>query len=287
MKQYFSQVRFSKVSLAALLAFSSGSIIAQADSLHGVVPKTSDEQAKELKDVGISENLGSNLDLSLKFKDETGKEVSLASFYDGTHPVVISLVYFSCPGLCNFHLNGAIETLKKVDWSVGNQFQYLAISFDGKETPDLAAQKKVNYMKVYDRAGTENGWHFLTADEATLKAITAQIGFKYKWVEETKEWAHASAAVVTTPSGKISRYLHGIMFDSKTFKLALNEASEGKVGTFVDKMIWYCFHYDPKLSKYTLYASRMMKFGGVAIILVLMAILLPVWIRSRKKTVKL
>lgn len=287
MKNFFSQARFFEVSLAALLALSGVSMIAQADSLHGVAPKPSDEQAKELKDVDISENLGSNLDLSLKFKDETGKEVSLSSFYDGTHPVVISLVYFSCPGLCNFHLNGAIETLKKVDWSVGNQFQYLAISFDGKETPDLAAQKKVNYMKVYDRAGTENGWHFLTADEATLKAITAQIGFKYKWVEETKEWAHASAAVVTTPSGKISRYLHGIMFDNKTFKLALNEASEGKVGTFVDKMIWYCFHYDPKLSKYTLYASRVMKLGGVAIIFVLMAMVLPIWIRSRKKTVKL
>jgi protein SCO1/2 len=269
-----------RVSLAAL-AVVGAALIAHAEPK--VAGLTSGEQARELKGVGIEEHLGATLDKDLKFKNENGEVVTLGSFYDGAHPVVISPVYFSCPGLCNFHLNGVVDALKTIDWTVGNQFKYLAISFDSKETPDLAAGKKKTYMKSYGRPGAEAGWHFLTGDPETIKKLTEQIGFQFKWNEETKEWAHASTAVVTTPKGTISRYLHGIMFDGKTFKLALNEASEGKVGTFVDRMIWYCFHYDPHQSKYTLYASNIMKAGGVAIILVMAAILLPVWIRSRKE----
>lgn len=275
--------RFShslRVSLAAL-AVAGAALFAHAEPK--VAGLTSAEQARELQGVGIQEHLGANLDKDLQFKNENGEVVTLGSFYDGTHPVVISPVYFSCPGLCNFHLNGVVDALKTIDWTAGSQFKYLAISFDPKETPDLAAGKKKTYMKSYGRAGSEAGWHFLTGDSETIKKLTEQIGFQYKWNEETKEWAHASAAVVTTPKGTISRYLHGIMFDGKTFKLALNEASEGKVGTLVDRMIWYCFHYDPHQSKYTLYASNIMKAGGVAIILVMAAILLPVWIRSRKE----
>lgn len=274
-----------EISLAALLLVG-GVSFAQANDSLAKAPMLSSEQAPELKDVGITENLGANLDLNLKLKDENGQVVTLGSFYDGKHPVAISLIYFDCPGLCNYHLNGVVDTLKTMKWSVGNQFQYLAISFDPKENnlkyEKVAGQKKANYMKTYDRPGTEKGWHFLTADAATLKALTEQIGFKYKWVPETQEWAHSSAAVITTPQGKISRYLHGIMFDGETFKMALNEATDGKIGTFVERMIWYCFHYDPKLSKYTLVATRVMKLGGIAIILVLAALILPMWIRSRK-----
>jgi protein SCO1/2 len=123
----------------------------------------------------------------------------------------------------------------------------------------------------------------LTADEATVQKLTQQLGFQFKWNEETQEWAHASAAIVATPRGTISRYLHGILFDSKTFKLALNEAGEGKIGTLVDRMIWYCFHYDPSQSKYTLYAINVMKAGGVGIILILAGLIVPAWIRSRRE----
>ena len=244
---------------------------------------TSTEQPRELKDVGIDENLNGNLNLNLKFKNEMGEEVTLGSFYDGTHPVIVSLVYYACPGLCSFHLNGVIDSLKKMDWSAGQQFQYVVISFDPKDTADLAAKKKENYLKSYDRAGSEKGWHFLTGDAANIEQITKQIGFRYKWVEETQEWAHASAAVVTTPKGTISRYLHGILFDERTFKLALNEATEGKIGSFVDRMVWYCFHYDPHQSKYTLYASNVMKLGGGVMILVMAAFLMPAWMRSRRE----
>jgi protein SCO1/2 len=271
-----------RVSVAATMIIGA-TLFAQAQTPPKDVGIPSTEQARELKDVGIQEKLGGSLDLLMKFKNEKGEEVTLGSFYDGKHPVVISLIYFACPGLCNFHLNGVVESLKEVDWTPGQQFQYLAISFDSKETPELAAKKKETYMKLYSRPGSEGGWHFLTADESTVQKLTAQLGFQYKWVEESQEWAHASAAMLTTPRGTISRYLHGIMFDPKTFKLALNEAGDGKIGTFVDRMIWYCFHYDPSQSKYTLYATNIMKIGGVLIILILAALMVPQWIRSRRE----
>ncbi|MBL7557850.1 MAG: SCO family protein [Bdellovibrionaceae bacterium] len=243
----------------------------------------STERPKELDGVGIEEKLGSTVDMDLKFKNEKGEDVTLGSFYDGRHPVIISLVYYSCPGLCNFHLNGLVEGLKGLDWSPGEKFQVLAISFDAKETPDLGAGKKKSYMDVYERPQAEKGFHFLTADQATIDKITSSVGFKFKWNETEKEWAHSSAAIVTTPKGIISRYLGGIMFDPKDVKLALNEATEGKIGTFVDKMILYCFHYDPKENKYSLAAFNLVRLGGVGIVVILMLLLLPFWLRNRKR----
>lgn len=275
---------FIKTLMISALLTGSSLVLAETDKTlpRQELGQSSTEIPTELKDVGITEKLGQNIDKSLMFTDENGNQVPLSSFYDGHKPVIISLVYYSCPGLCNFHLNGAVDALKKMDWSAGEKYQYVAISFDSKENSELAVKKKETYMKLYDRAGTSAGWHFLTADQDTIAKITSQIGFKYKWNEEAKEWAHASAAVITTPDGMISRYLHGIMFDDKTFKLALNEATKGKIGSIVDQMVWYCFQYDPRQSKYVLYAANLMKVGGAVMILVLAAILVPVWIRSRR-----
>ncbi len=245
-------------------------------------PETSTVRPKQLDGVGIEEKLGSSVDMGLTFKNEKGESVTLGSFYDGKHPVIISLVYYSCPGLCNFHLNGLTEGLKGLDWNPGEKFQVVAISFDAKETPDLGAGKKKSYMDVYSRPGTENGWHFLTGDQTNIDKMMSSVGFKAKWNEKDKEWAHASAAIVTTPKGVISRYLGGIMFDPKDVKLALNEATEGKIGNFVDKMLLYCFHYDPKENKYSLAAFNLVRMGGVAMVLILMLLLLPFWLRKRK-----
>ncbi|MBL7546203.1 MAG: SCO family protein [Bdellovibrionaceae bacterium] len=246
-------------------------------------PEASNVRPKELEGVGIDQKLGAQLDMDLTFKNEQGQDVKLGQFFDGKHPVIISLVYYSCPGLCNFHLNGLTEGLKGLDWNPGEKFQVLAISFDAKETYDLGASKKKSYMKVYGRPGAEDGWHFLTADQKTITQITDSVGFKFKWNEEEKEWAHASAAIVTTPKGIISRYLGGIMFDPKDVKLALNEATNGKIGNFVDKMLLYCFHYDPKENKYSLAAFNLVRMGGVAIVVILMIWLLPFWLRNRKR----
>ncbi|WP_413291575.1 SCO family protein [Bdellovibrio sp. HCB337] len=278
------QTKIQRVAAAALLAFSLAS-----SAFAAYEPKAPDlaatEKIKELDGVGIEEKLGTHLDLNLTFKDENGETVTLAK-YMGSTPVIFSPVYYSCPGLCNFHLNGLTDALKLVDWNVGDKFKVVAVSFDSKEGPDVAAKKKASYMKVYDRAGTEGGWHFLTGDEAAVQAFTSAVGFKFKWSAEANEWAHASAAIVVTPDGKISRYLPGIMFDPKDVKLALNEASSGKIGTFVDQLVLYCFQYNPHQSKYTLYAFNLMKLGGALMVLVLALWLLPVWVRSRRAEAK-
>ncbi|QLY25725.1 SCO family protein [Bdellovibrio sp. KM01] len=242
------------------------------------------DKARELQGVGIEEKLGKKLDLGMKFKDETGKEVALGDYFDGKHPVIISPVYFSCPGLCNFHLNGLTDALKVMDknWTVGGKFKVVAISFDSKETPEIAAHKKELYMKLYDRPGSESGWHFLTGNEQQVRALTEAIGFKFRWDETQKEWAHASAAVVASPEGTVSRYLPGIMFNQQDIKLALNEATEGKIGNFVDSLVLYCFQYDPHKSKYSLAAVSIMKMGGGVMLLVMVLWLLPLYIRSRR-----
>ncbi|WP_374077052.1 SCO family protein [Bdellovibrio bacteriovorus] len=247
-------------------------------------PMVANEQPKELAGVGIDEKLGGKIDLSLKVKDDNGQEVTLGSFFDGKHPVILSPVYFSCPGLCNFHLNGLTDALKLMDknWTVGKKYTILSVSFDSKETPDLAAKKKETYMKLYEREGAEKGWHFITADESTIQAITQSVGFKFKWDEKAKEWAHASAAVIITPDGTISRYLPGILFNPQDIKLALNEAADGKIGTFVEHLVLYCFKYDPQQSKYTLAAFNVMKVGGALMVLVMVLWLLPIYIRSRR-----
>ncbi|WII72104.1 SCO family protein [Bdellovibrio sp. 22V] len=268
------------LSFAVLVSFS-----ANVQAYDGKpAPMVASEQPKELEGIGIDEKLGGKVDFTLKVKDDNGQEVTLGSFFDGKHPVIISPVYFSCPGLCNFHLNGLTDALKLMekDWTVGKKYKVLSVSFDSKETPDLAAKKKETYMKLYERPGAETGWHFLTADESAVQAITQSLGFKFKWDEASKEWAHASAAVIITPDGTISRYLPGIMFNPQDIKLALNEATEGKIGNFVDNLVLYCFKYDPHQSKYTLAAFNLMKVGGAVMVLVMVLWLLPVYIRSRR-----
>jgi protein SCO1/2 len=250
--------------------------------------KPAQEVAQGLENVGITEQLGKKVDFNLKLKDSNGQEVTLGSFFDGKHPVILSPVYFSCPGLCNFHLNGLTDALKVMpkEWTVGGKFKVLSVSFDSKETPEIAATKKQTYMKLYERPEAAASWHFLTADEATVQAITKSLGFKFHWDETAKEWAHASAAVVITPDGTVSRYLPGIMFNQQDIKLALNEATEGKIGGFVDSLVLYCFKYDPHQSKYTLAAFNLMKVGGAFAVLIMVIWLLPVWIRARREQKK-
>ncbi len=250
-------------------------------------PGVADEMPKELQGVGIDEQLGKNIDLTLMFRNEGGQLVPLSTYFDGKTPVIISPVYFNCPGLCNFHLNGLTDGLKQLDWNIGEKFKILSISFDSKEGADLAQKKKDTYLKLYDRpnklAQTSAGWHFLTADEPTVQAFIKSVGFKMYWNEEQKDWAHASAAIMTSPTGELTRYLPGIMFDPKDIKLALNEATEGKVGSFVDGLLLYCFKYDPHQSKYTLYAFNLVKVGGAVMVLLLALWLLPIWMRSRRE----
>ncbi len=245
--------------------------------------KPAGEMPKELRDVGIEEKTGQHINLNLMVTDESGKQVALSSFFHAHKPVIMSPVYFSCPGLCNFHLNGLTDVLKSVDWSPSKNFEIVAFSFDPKENAETALKKKENYLKLYGRGGTENGWHFVTADQATINEFTKSVGFKFKWNEQVSEWAHASAAIVVSPEGTISRYLHGIQFEPRDVKLALNEAAGGKVGNIIDSVMLYCFKYDTHQSKYGLQVFSLMKIAGAITVMALALWLLPVMIRARRE----
>lgn len=245
--------------------------------------KASSVMPDELKGVGITEKIGQKIDLSLLVTTEKGELVPLSSFFKTPKPIVLSPVYFNCPGLCNYHLNGLTDTLKKVDWSPGNQFDIVAFSFDAKESSDVASKKKENYLKIYNRPGSENGWHFVTADQAVVNALMEQVGFQFRWNETAREWSHASAAIIISADGTISRYLHGIQFEPRDVKLALNEAANGKVGNIVDSVLLYCFKYDRHQSKYGLQVFRVMQVGAAISAIFLALWLLPVLIRAKRE----
>lgn len=220
----------------------------------------------ELKGIAITEHLGSPIDLNLTFKDETGATVPLKTFFNGKKPVVMTLAYYGCPNLCGMLLNGVTDVFKDLSWMPGQEFEYVNVSIDPSETPELAVQKKGNILKDYGRTGTDAGWHFLTGNEANIRALAGQIGFNYFYDKEQKQYAHGSALYVLTPDGKLSRYLFGVMFEPRDMRLALLESSNGKIGNIVDHILLYCYRYDPKSRKYSLIATRLMKFGaGVTI----------------------
>lgn len=249
----------------------------------GIEPeKPAAEMPEELQGVGIEEKIGQKIDLSLLVTNENGQVVPLSTYFKSHRPVIFSPVYFSCPGLCNFHLNGLTDTLKSVDWSAGNQFEIIAFSFDAREKSDVAKLKKENYLKTYQRPETAEGWHFVTADQNVINKITEQVGFKFKWNEKVGEWSHASAAIIMTPDGTISRYLHGIMFEARDVKLALNEAANGKVGNIIDSVMLYCFKYNRHESKYGLQVFRVMQLGAAATALILALWLIPILMRAKK-----
>jgi protein SCO1/2 len=240
---------------------------------------------KQIEGVGITEQLGKDLSvLPVTLKDEQGNAKPLKEYLTRQRPVILSLVYFNCPSLCNLHLNAVIEALKQLSLVAGKDYDLLAVSFDPREDSDLAAAKKFTYQEKYQFPENGKGIHFLTGDETSLKTLAAAIGFKYKWDNNAKEWAHASAAVLLTPDGVVSRYLHGVYFEPKTFRLSIVEASKGVVGGIVDSVMLFCFRYDPKASKYALYAFNVMRAGGAVAVVLLLIWLLPFWIRhSRRK----
>lgn len=251
-------------------------------SQEGILAK---DRPQQLENVGITEKLGDEIDLGLEFTDEKGQVVTLGKYFSNK-PVLFTIIYYSCPSLCNYHLNGMVAALKKLKLSVGDHFELVALSMNPNETPELAAAKMASYQDEYDRPGSSAGWHFLTGSEENIKKIADQVGFSFKWNPKLKEYAHASAAQVMTPGGKISRYLHGVEFDAQTVKLSLLEASNGKIGTIIDQIVLYCFQFDPSKNKYTIYAYRIMQAGGFLMVLVLAIVLIPIWIREKKKVAR-
>lgn len=233
-----------------------------------------------LEGVGIEEKLGETLDLSIPFINDKGDEITLGSLFKSPKPVLFTIVYYNCPSLCNLHLNGVVETLKELQWTIGQEFELVALSMDSRENFSIAGPKKANYVNAYGRLQSINGWHFLTGTEENIRKIADGVGFSFKWDEKSQQFSHASAAILLTPGGKISRYIHGIQPDIKTLRLGLIEASDGKVGSVLDQILMFCFHFDPKKSKYTLAAWNIMQVGAVLTILIAAILLIPFWVRE-------
>jgi len=244
--------------------------------LYGARPETGSVSTglpAVLKTIGIEQRLNEQVPLDAVFKDEHGQEVRLGDVAKGK-PVVLALVYYSCPMLCNQILNGALSSLRQVSFNAGDQFEVIAISFDSRETPELAATKKQTYVKAYNRPDADAGWHFLTGDDANIKRVTEAAGFHYKWDEKTNQFAHASGIMLLTPEGKLARYFYGIEYPPRDVRLGLIEASENKIGSPVDALLLYCYHYDPATGKYGAVVMNIMRVAGVITVTLLVGMLL-------------
>jgi protein SCO1/2 len=219
-----------------------------------------------LRDVGIDQRLNGVIPLGLSFRDENGNAVRLSEFF-GQKPVVLALVYYNCPMLCTQVLNGLNRSLRDVPMDVGKEFKVVTVSIDPSETPKLASAKHDLYTGIYGRPGAAQGWHFLTGEESQIRQLANAVGFRYAYDADSKQFAHASAVMVLTSEGKISRYFYGITYPSRDIRLGLVEASEGKIGSAVDQVLLFCYHYDPVTGKYGLLISRLIKTGGLLTVL--------------------
>jgi protein SCO1/2 len=229
-----------------------------------------------LKDVGIDQKLDQSIPLDLAFRDEHGNSIQLGQYF-GEKPVILSLVYYNCPMLCTQVLNGLESSLKLLPVDIGKQFNVVTVSVDPTERPVLAEAKQALYSGLYGRPGAAKGWHFLTGDEQQIKRLANAVGFRYAYDPDSKQFAHASAIMVLTPKGKISRYFYGIQFPSRDLRLGLVEASEGKIGTPVDQVLLFCYHYDASTGKYGLLISRLIQAAAAATVLAIAGLVLVLY----------
>jgi protein SCO1/2 len=236
-----------------------------------------------LSKVSFDQHLDAQLPLDLPFKDEAGRAVKLGDFF-GRKPVLLTFVYFDCTMLCTEVLNGVESSLRVLNETIGKEFDVVTVSFDPKETPILAAGKKKAYLERYKRAEAEQGWHFLTGEQSSIEALTKVAGFNYYWDEASHQFAHPSGILIVTPAGKVSRYFFGIDYAPRDVKFALIESSNEKVGSLADKLLLYCYHYDPVKGNYGFAAIRAIRIGGAVTILALVGFVFVSIRRDQKAT---
>jgi protein SCO1/2 len=235
----------------------------------------------ELQDVGIDQRLNQPVPLDLVFRNEAGEPVTLRSLMRGK-PVILSLAYYECPMLCTLVLNGLVSAMRALPFDAGKEFDVITVSFDPKDTPELAAKKKANYLETYRRQGAAAGWHFLTGDEASISQLTRAVGFRYTYLPEKKQFAHAAGVMVLTPDGILSRYFYGVEFAPRDLKFGLMDAADRKIGSPVDQLMLFCFQYDPSTGRYTSVVMTVIRLGGVLTLLALGAFMFRTWRRDRR-----
>jgi protein SCO1/2 len=237
----------------------------------------------ELEGVDITEHLGQSLPRDAIFRDTEGKTTRLGDYFDGKRPTVFVFAYHTCPMLCSLVLDATVKSLNDVPWTVGDQFDVVSVSIDPKDTPETATRKRGQVVETYARAkGSTRGWHFLVGDEANIRKVTDAIGFKYRYDARQKQYAHPAAIYLLTPDGRIGRYLYGIQFDPNDARLGLLEASQGRSITTTEKLLLYCYHYDPQGKHYAIVAMNVMRLGGGVFLLAVGGFFTMMWARQRK-----
>jgi protein SCO1 len=236
----------------------------------------------ELKDVQVVEKLGQPIDLNLEFVDESGYPKKLGTYFQSGRPVILNLVYYTCPMLCNLVLNHQTETLRALEYTPGTEYEIVTVSIDPTENWGLAKQKKAHYLEKYGRPAP--GWHFLADYQGNVKKLAAQVGFGYRFDEKGQQYAHPAVVMVITPQGKVSRYLYGLMRPDKVrdVKLGLIEAAAERFGVSERILLW-CFHYDPASRSYAPLARNIMKLGGGLAVIVMSTMLYVLWLREKKR----
>ncbi len=240
---------------------------------------------KELKDVRVDEHLNRQLPTTLGFRDEQGRSIQLSSLLDGKRPVVLNFVYHSCPMLCSMVLDATVKALRDVEWTLGKDYIGIAVSIDPKDTPEKARNKRDEMVKAYGRADAKQGWHFLVGEQDAIDKLTRAAGFFYKYDQAQEQYAHPAALLILKPNGSIARYLYGIDFHASDIKLGLLEASQGRSVNTLERILLFCYHYDPKGGKYVLVARRVMQVGGALTACVLGAVLVAFWLREGMRSV--
>ncbi len=258
--------RSATLAAALLLAalFAPAAARGQADPLP-VMQNPSGNPAV-MKDIGIDQKLDAQAPLDLTFRNEQGAVVPLRQFF-GKRPVILTLVYYQCPMLCTFVLNGVLNSAKALSFDIGKDYEVVTVSIDPTETAVLADAKHTMYAGLYGRPGAVAGWHFLTGQEAAIRRLADSVGFRYVYDKASEQFGHASGIMVLTPQGRVSRYFYGITYPPRDLRFALVEASGGKIGTPVDEILLTCFHYDPTTGKYGLVISRVIRLAGLATLL--------------------
>jgi protein SCO1/2 len=236
----------------------------------------------QLRGVGIDQRLNEQVPFDLVFRDESGAKVRLGQYFGGK-PVILVLAYYRCPRLCTLVLNGLVYALLDVAMNIGDDFEIVTVSFDPRETPQMAAAKKKVYVDRYGRPGAAAGWHFLTGEAPAIQKLTEVVGFRYAYDAEKDQFAHASGVMVLTPRGKLFRYFYGIEFSARDLRLGLVEASENRTGTPVEQVLLFCFQYDPTSGQYGLAVMNFVRLGGVLSLLALVIFILSMWRRERRR----
>jgi protein SCO1/2 len=244
--------------LAALALACGGPVVAATEP--------ADVRPAALREVGIDQRLGESVPLDAAFKDDHGRDVTLGDYF-GEKPVVLVMTYFECPMLCTLVLNGLTKTLKTMRFEPGKEFEVVAVSFDPRDTPETAAAKKAAYVADYGRAATADGWHFLTGGPESIARVATAVGFRYRWIPEEKQFAHAAAIMVATPEGRLARYFYGVEYAGRDLRLGLVEAADRRIGSAVDAVLLFCYRYDPATGKYGAIALNLVRAGGVATVL--------------------